>query len=540
MREMRRVLVLSCVVAGCTGQGSLDLQLSLPTAPELRPTGMTTVEVLATSPNIEPIANRSVLNGSFFSAGELPVADDVQLSVLLHDVSNRLVGLGEAPALVDIVGDKATTVSIPVRRPFIYASSGTTLYTFDPTLDPRDGKFQGKLDGLTTPQVAVSVGGDRLVVGGQSTLQVIDTATHKVTGGPIAMPGGGMIKDVAPVPGANIVAVAHTGGIAIVNLADGSVQNAEVGPVDRIAVGQAPDKRMVAYGLVGRVAPADSQLSACGGSSSIVAVFVDAPAATAPKPLPMGASAIAAAPSQAAVFATIPCQGHVVKIEGDPTSEVATLTFTMMSMLPNASTIAVLGDRVFAAGTRGSSPVCATASGNVTQCTTTTQVACPEPNATHLSYVTAGARLVVQSIPVGGGNPVELQLPEERETMISTDDPAEQHAQVLHPLSSVPLDLVALPGGQYVSLVTKNSYYIESLSDGFTVLLPCLKVTTGNWYLIDMASSSVAQRVRPSCDLVYGMNAYFRMWKCDNAPEGQRPTLGEFMPVGVGALFGAR
>ena len=534
------MLVLTFLVGGCTQQGSLDLQLSLPTAPELRPTGMTTVEVLATSPDLEPIANRSVLDGNSFSAGQLPVADKVQLSVLLHDVSNRLVGLGDAPQLVDIVGDKTTTVTIPVRRPFVYAASGTNLYSFDGTLDPRDPKFQGKLDGLTAPQAAVSVGGDRLVVAGMSTLQVIDTATHKVIGTPIAMPNNATIRDVAPVPGQRLVAVAHSGGIAIVNIDDSSVQNAGVGAVDRVAVGQAPDKRMVAYCLVGRVVPPESPLNPCSGSSSIVAVYVDAPMTTAPHPLPMGASAIAAAPSQPAVFATIPCMGQVVKIEGDPTSEVAQLTFTTMSQLPGASTIAVLGDRVFAAGTKPSSPVCATSGGTMTSCTTTTPVACPEPNATHLSFVTAGAHVVVQSIPVAGGNPIELNLPEERETMINTDDAAEQHAQVLHTLATVPLDLVALPGGQYVSLVTKNTYYIESLSDGIQILLPCMKVTTGNWYLIDLASSSLAQRVRSQCDLVYGQNAYFRTWKCDAAPEGQRSTQGDYMPIGVGALFGAR
>src|SRR5881394_3565944 len=129
MREMRRTFVLISLLWGCTTQGSLDLQLSLPTAPELRPTGMTTVEVLATSPDLEPLANRSVLDGDSFSAGQMPVADKVQLSVLLHDVSNRLVGLGDAPQLVDIVGDKATKVTIPVRRPFVYAASGTALFS---------------------------------------------------------------------------------------------------------------------------------------------------------------------------------------------------------------------------------------------------------------------------------------------------------------------------------------------------------------------------------------------------------------------------
>src|ERR1041385_311167 len=235
---MRALVIASLAAAGCTGAGSLDLELSLPSAPELRPTGMTTVEVLATSPTIEPIANRSVIDGTHFSAGELPGADDVQLSVLLPDVSNRLVGLGDAAELVNIVGDKTTTVTIPVRRPFIYAASGTSLYTFDPTLDPRDPKFQGKLDGLQSPQVAVSVGGDRLVVAGQTMLQIVDTATHKVTGGPIAMPNNGTIRDAAPVPGKNMVAVAHSGGIAIVNLegSDVTVANADVGAVDRIAV----------------------------------------------------------------------------------------------------------------------------------------------------------------------------------------------------------------------------------------------------------------------------------------------------------------
>ena len=130
---MRSAVVAAWLLAGCLGTGSLDLEL----------TGMTTITVLAQSPDIPPIANRTVLTGSSFKAGELPVGENLQINVLLHDVSNRLVGLGEAPELVDIVGDKATKLVIPVRKPFIYASSGSALYTFDPTLDPRNAKFQG-------------------------------------------------------------------------------------------------------------------------------------------------------------------------------------------------------------------------------------------------------------------------------------------------------------------------------------------------------------------------------------------------------------
>ena len=531
------VVAASWLVAGCLGTGSLDLDLTLPGEPDLRPTGMTTVTVLATAPEIAPIANRTILDGNSFSAGELPVGDDVQINVLLHDVSNRLVGLGEAPELIDIRGDENTRLTIPVRRPFIYASSGSDLITFDPTLDPRNMKFQGRLQGLIAPQLAVSVGGDRLVVAGTSALQIVDTATHKVTGSSIALPAGATVRDLAQVPSTRKVAVAHTAGIAIVDVETGTVTNADVGPVDQVTVGPAADGRMVAYGLVGRVAPPDTPLQPCMGSSSVVAVFVDTVAVSAPKPLPMAVSAIAAAPAQPAVFATLPCAGQVARIEGDPTNEIAQLTLTMVSELRNAAAVAVLGDRVWAAGTRPSAPMCTQG-----QCTTMSSTACPETSTNRVSYVADGARLLVQSLPIAGGNAITLELPERRETMVDADDLARQHAQVLHPLGSVPLDLVALPGGQYVGIVMRNSYYIESLVDPLAgVILPCLKTTSSDWILVDMASSSIAQRVRTHCMITnMRQGAYFDNWECDQPPDAERTTQGEYMPVSIGALFGAR
>lgn len=533
---MRAAVGATWLLTGCLNTGSLDLELTLPAEPDLKPTGMTTITVLATAPDLDPIANRSVIAGTTFSAGKLPVAGDVQINVLLHDVSNRLVGLGEAPELVDIVGDKDTKLTIPVRRPFIYASSGSTLYTFDPTLDPRDAKFQGTLSGLTSPQVAVSVGGDKLVVGGGSQLQIIDTATHKVVGMPITLPA--TVNDVAPVPGQQRVAVAHAMGISIVELATGNVTSAAVGAVDRVTVGPASDGRMVAYGLVGRVVPPDvpPPLATCSGSSSVVAVFVDAPATSAPKPLGAAVSAIAAAPAQAAVFATLPCAGQVARIDGDPTTEIAQLTLEKMSDLKNAATIAVLGDRIWAAGTQPSTPMCRQGA-----CTATASLACPETTTNRVSYVGQGARIEVQSIPAGGGNATSVVLPERRETMVDVNDGSRQHAQVLHPLSSVPLDLVALPGGQYVAVVLKNSYFIDSTDNGVQYILPCLKVSTADWMLVDMANASIAQRVRPHCTITnMRQGAYFSDWACDAPPESERPTQGDFTPLSVGALFGVR
>lgn len=532
---MRTAVVAAWLLSGCFGTGSLDLELTLPTEPDLKPTGMSTITVLATSPEMDPIANRTVLTGSTFSAGELPVGEDIQINVLLHDVSNRLVGLGEAPELVDIVGDKNTKLTIPVRRPFLYASSGSALYTFDPTLDPRNAKFQGRIQGLTSPTAGVSVGGDRFVVAGGTQLQIIDTATHAVVGTPISLPG--TVSDIAPVPSAKKVAVAHEGGIAIVDIDTGEVTNAAVGPVDRVTVGPASDDQMFAYGLVGRVAPPATPLVPCMGSSSVVAVSITAPAVTAPKPLGAAVSGIAAAPSQPAVFATLPCTGQVARIDGDPTSEVTTLELTMMSPLKNAATLAVLGDRVYAAGTTPSTPVCTTG-----QCTTNASTACPETSANRVAYVTNGARLLVQSLPIAGGDAITVELPERRETMVDTTDMARQHAQVLHPLGTVPLDLVVIPGGQFVSVVTRSNFYIESLINAASQLvLPCMKTESADWVLVDMASSSAAQRVRTHCEITHMRpGAYFSSWECDVPPEAERSTQGDYVPQSVGALFGAR
>src|SRR5947209_17902477 len=117
------------------GSGSLELDLSLPEAMDLRPQGYSEVTVIATQKDVE-IANTALKDSAQF--GDIPVGDGYQIDVLLRDPSSRLVGVGEAPNLVDVQSGQTTQVSLPVRRPFLYAASGSTLYTYDPTLDPRD------------------------------------------------------------------------------------------------------------------------------------------------------------------------------------------------------------------------------------------------------------------------------------------------------------------------------------------------------------------------------------------------------------------
>ena len=526
-----RCLVVVTALAGCDGggAGSLELTLTLPTQAELRPSGMTTVTITATAPGESPFSTTSEIANNRFAAGDLPVGTDVQVSVVLRDVSNRIVGVGEAGQTVDIVGDQATQIEIPVRRPFVYAASGASLYSFDPTLDPRDDKFQGVVTGVTNPQFTVSVGGDRLAVIGGTQVHVIVTATNTVSGA-IQVPGGA--RDATAVPGTHKLAIAHDSGITIVDLDASSAQTANVGPVDRVTVGVDAAGALVAYGLVGRVAPPETPYAMCTGSSSFVAVAVDSPEVATPVALGTEVSDLAASPDTPQLFATLPCDNQLARVGG--AIEGTGIALSKLADLERAAVVTVAGDRVWAAGMKQSSPTCTNPGGT---CSPTTSIQCPvTSNTDRLRWVTDGASVIIESVPLTDGAPIRLDVPDQRETIIDTSDAALQHAQVLKALGAVPLDLVVLPGGQYVGLVMKSRYYVED-ADPF---LPCLDVTTGDWLLVDMASSSVAQRVRTAC--TGRVSPQVPQWVCEDPPNGQRRATGidPYMPTSVGALFGAR
>lgn len=505
---------------------------------DLRPTGMTTVTVTATVPGESPIATTSVLAGNAFTAGDLPIGDDVHIGVVLRDVSNRIVGVGEAAEPITIARDETTQLTIPVRRPFVFAASGSELYSFDPTLDPRDAKFQGQL-GVSSAEFTVSVGGDRLAVIAGAQVQVVVTATNTVSG-TIAIPDG--VTDASSIPGTHKLAIAHGGGIAIVDLDTSTMTNAEVGPVDRVTVGPAADGTMFAFGLVDRAAvPQDPPaLTTCTGGSSLVAVNVATGAASAPRAFGQAVSDLAAAPASPKLFATLPCTDQIGEVIGDPSADTGTVGVSAVAVLNRAAVATVTGDRLFAIGVTPSEPTCAVS------CAPTTSIVCPanqfQTVTNRLAWVEAGARLKLLSIPIAGGMPITIEIPGRTETIINTGDPAMGHAQVLKALGTTVHDLVALAGGQYIALVTESRYYIEQYESNTTVVLPCLDVTTSDWLLIDMANSSIAQRVRTACKPTVGNTDVmeFRNWACDTPPEGEVSTFPSYQPRSVGALFGAR
>ncbi|MEJ7599092.1 MAG: hypothetical protein WKG01_14380 [Kofleriaceae bacterium] len=531
---------LFAAFGGCTNQGSFDLVLTLPTEATLRPNGMTTVTVVLTQGNDPPVATTSVLDGGTFAAGDLAAANDVQIEVLLRDASNRIVGVGEAGESIDIIAGQKTEIEIPVRRPFVYASDGAMLFSFDPTLDQSDSGFQGRLQGVSAPRVVVSVGGDRLAVVGTTQLQVIATDTNKPMGSPITLPG--MTNDAAAVPGSSKVAVAHDGGIAIVDLDSGTVKSTAVGKVDRITVGPSSDGTMFAHGLIGRVEPLLRPFGMCTGTSMIVTVAVDNPEVVVPRVLPQPTSDLAAAPESPQLFATLPCTGKVVRVQGGIEGEE--ISFMDFAPLERASILTVDASRVWAAGTKAAIALCSNGNSGTGTCTPASTTRCPQRFTNgSIAATMQGAQAIVQSIPLAGGMPITIALPTRRESIVDSDDPGGQHSQVLRALGTTPLDFVVLPGGQYIGIVTKSQYYVEELtgSGGTPIYLPCLDAETSDWLLLDVATSSVAQRVRTTCSLVVGpSDDIFPDWECDDAPAGEGPQFGGYTPISVGGLFGAR
>jgi hypothetical protein len=509
-----RFLVFSALGAGlcsCGGGGRLDLVLDLPDTESLRPAGMTTVTVVAQPFEADPVETTSVLSGSSFQAGDLPAGEPVAIAVELRDGTGRMVGYGRAPDPIELSVDEATTQRIFVRRPFLYAASPAGMFTFDPTRDSLDPAYQGRLTAAGQLR-ALPLGGDELAVVRAGAVDVFSTEDHQATGTSISI---GTPNDAAPVPGARTIILGLDSGFAIVDLDGGSVVPVAGPAVARVTVGLTADGRTIVYGLVGRVAPSEIDEPCPTTTSQIASFDLAAPEAVTTDDVALGLADIAAGIDAPALVGAAPCDGSVVSIDTDGEAGLVEL-----APLERAALVAMQGTRVWAVGT---------------------QAAKLQYDGATIDYVDDDAITLVISTDIRGGSaPLEFALPRRRETMIDMDDPAREHAQVMKPMSALPIDMVVLAGGEFVAVTTRYKFHSSALVSGTLIVLPVMDATTADVVLIDGATTTLAQRVRSECLLVTGNADFFPNWECGDADEAETPKLGQFEAVALGALYGDR
>jgi hypothetical protein len=506
------LFALALGVAGCGGGGRLELVLDLPENGDLRPAGMTTVTVVAQPFSGDPVETTSVIAADdTFQAGDLPAGEPVAIQVELRDATGRLVGYGRALAPVELSVDEITQVRIAVRRPFLYAASSAGLFTFDPTRDSIDPMYQGRLS-PPAPLRTVPLGGDQLAVVRSTEVDLIATEDHQVAADPIGL--AATANDAAPVPGQRRVVLGMTTGFVIVDLETGEVRPVDTGgkAIARVTVGIAEDGRTIAYGLVNPVAvPEVDEACASAAKSELAMIDLAAPDAVAFRTLDSGLADLAAGVDAPGLVGAAPCSGELVLIEPAGESQLATLS--------RAASVAIQGTRVWGAGTDPA------------------QIRYTGPD---IDYVEDDAIELLTFVDLRGGGPTQFTLGRNRETMIDMDDPAHEHAQVMKPMSALPLDLVVLAGGEFVAVATRYMYHSNALTSGITIVLPQMDATTSDLILVDGATLTAAQRIRTDCDLTTGQADIFPNWECGAPDEAEVPRLGTFEPSALGALFGAR
>jgi hypothetical protein len=512
------ILAAACGTSGddsmAAGSGSLHLVLSLPptTSTGLRPSGMTNVAVTISEVGGEStVSTTPLVMGSdgttTFATADIAVGSAAMLEVELIDDGDRLVGYGATSQAVTPSATESQTVTIAVRKPFVYVANDGAPRTLDPTIDASNSTaYQGSLAGGSAVAI-VSVDGTEMSVLNATSLTRVGTSDHKVIGSPITIKEGG-VADAAVIPGQRKVVAATAAGLDVIDLDAGTVVALAVGKSDRVAVGVDDTGTATLYALQGRVGPAIGS-GACGtGSSTVLAMAIDGTSKTTVT----SAAAIADISASAdAVFGAEPCAGEVANLKSG--SKLLTLT--------GAATVAVQNDKLWAAGS--------------------------QPPTTDTSGNPQGARIVLASIGLDGTNLAQVTLPPKSELVTYDHDDGHELSINIHADTEIPVDLAVLPGGEYVALIGQMDSHRDSEYDESEdrTAIPTMDAEVYDVMLADPQTGSLAQRVRAKCTLTLMQPARpdvaeFPDWSCGDPPENETPTSSTFVPAAVAALYGAR
>jgi len=466
------------LAAACTSGSAMAIDLVLPEDPALSPDGDRVAQLtLVTWEAGQPPRSqtRAVDDPSEgLDMGALAAGREVGVAVELRSATQRLLGYGASPLPVEAGDD--TVVTLQVRRPYIYAAgSASQLDTFDSTLDPGDeGTFGGVAVAAPIASAPTADGAELVVIstsGDAAELRLVSTATHQPLDGAV-VPITGAVSDLAVTADGSLALIAHggeAGGLSVVDLAAAreglaAVETVDIGPVGGLAVAEPPEGPARAIALLdrSRAFGCDTELPA----SSLVVVELSAglPVGEAIE-LPVPIADLAA--DADTVYLADPCGGSInrLALDGSGAPEV-------LFSLEAATAVAVQGARVWGAG---SQPLAGS----------------------------DGARVVLTSSDGEGASMTRVSLPPAQERARSTDFEGEdQRVEVVIEADRLrPFELVALPGGDLVALLTEGYFHSEEWTDVLgSPVVSEIELTTFEYLLVQASSRALVHRVRTFCD----------------------------------------
>lgn len=502
--RVRRLAVLlgAVALAGCHG-GRVTLELDLPAAGPLDPlAGADELTLTARAGGVRTYAATIVApaRGATLDFGEVPVGDDVWFELHATTAAGRVVGYGKSVAGVEIGADADVVVPIRVRRPFAYVAGGDRLLAIDATREPGED-YARELDvGAPVRAAAVTADGAEVVVVTTTSVRLVSTLDHAVGAGEVLLPGPPHELGVSP--DGRWAAITHRVapmGLSIIDLA--ALRAGAAVPPPFVAV-----DKPGSVGLGGGVAwvlvdPNDSLF--CGGTSSLMAVSLDAPVATTPIPLQGRAGDLAVDPDSGAAVVSGDCGRSVVVIDGPAAAP------RLVHAGAGLSAVTVAAGRVWITG--------------------------------HAEGVAAHLSLTDVALAGGAAHTLELPTTEERAVATALEELG-QDGQIrltadLHTAFAVSV----LPDGAHVAILDVAVYIGEPAGDagGGRPIVPKLNMVVHDYQLVQLDTGLGAQRLRMSCDLTWEPGALLDDFRCSRAP-GQDEAATPLVPSDLTAIYGSR
>lgn len=501
---MRWALPWVLGVVACGDGGGVRLRLELPDDPALDPLAQVGELRLTASASGAVIHTATVANpvrGEPMDFGEVPIADGVSFELDGVAATGRVVAYGRSAGAVDVTADEVVEVPILVRRPFVYLTGGDQLVAIDATLEPGDA-YSSTIDvGGPVSGAAVTGDGADIVVATDTALRLVATATHQLGDAEVPLPGA--VVDLAVSADGAWVATTHLvpePGTSIIDLAAlraGEVVEAAFVP------GTRPGPVAIGGGMVWVLEePIDNIF--CAGVSSVVAIPVDDPGSPSPPiVLERAAGDLTVDPATGAALVSVGCIGTVVRIAGPGAEPEAILTVDGLSALTVERGV------LWAAG--------------------------------HVDG--ADAHLLVAKMPLSGGEPEILDLPNTEERALAVDLEGNGQSGLLRLAADLhsAYAIGVLPDGEHVAILDAAVYIGVAAGDagGGQPVIPAMQMITYEYQLVQLDTGLGAQRLRASCTIEWDPGALLDDFECARAP-GQDEAPVSFTPGELTAIFGSR